>query len=253
MKKNLLLIGLTILMAIPIQAQNQKKEYKIISEERNVADFDAIDVNGRFKITLFESNQPKVTIVAADEFISTIETTVKNKQLKINMMDVSKNENKNFFEKIKTKYNDYLSHQIIEIHIGVNNLKQFIATGLTSFESSTMLNSSTFYIKASNAAKGELDVNVSNKLTVELSGASKLELEGNTNQLQVDAVGASNLEADDLTSIDATVKQSGASRVEIKATESIDVNLSGATKLVCTGSPKSIKQNASRGSSITIQ
>jgi hypothetical protein len=46
---------------------------------------------------------------------------------------------------------------------------------------------------------------------------------------------------------------SGASRANIHVTESLDAELKGATKLVCSGSPKNIRQNASRGSSIVIK
>lgn len=251
MKKNLLLIGLAVLMAIPLSAN--ANDYKIVSENRKVSAFDAIYVSGRFKITLFESSQSKVTVIAADEFMTNIETNVTNGTLKINTTPLSKNENKNFFESLKAKFNDYLSSEIIEVRIGVNNLKELNISGVSTYESETVLNSKTLYINASNASRGDLKVNVSDKLSVALSGAAKLELEGNADKAQIDASGASNLDGEDLTTKDTTVKQSGASRVEIVATESIDANLSGATKLVCKGSPKSVKQSVARGSSITIK
>ena len=251
MKLNLLISGLVLLCALP--AISQKKEYTIVSEKRNVASFETIDISGRFVVMLYPDTKPEVTVMAAEEYIADVETVVENGVLKINMIDLTDNKNVSIVDGLRTKYNDYLIRNPIEIHVGVTNFSKIYVKGVTTLETESMLKLQNLYIDINDASKANLDIEVENGFMAALSGASKINIKGKAMNADISASGASSFEAKDLMIRNAKISLSGASRAEIHASESLDADLKGATKLICTGSPKNIRQNASRGSGIIVK
>lgn len=63
MKRNLVWIWLAMIVALPVASQTnettKKTEYKVVSEVRNVASFETIDVSGRFLVMLYPAQSPK--------------------------------------------------------------------------------------------------------------------------------------------------------------------------------------------------
>ena len=154
---------------------------------------------------------------------------------------------------LRTKYNDYLIRNPIEIHVGVTNFSKIYVKGVTTLETESMLKLQNLYIDINDASKANLDIEVENGFMAALSGASKINIKGKAMNADISASGASSFEAKDLMIRNAKISLSGASRAEIHASESLDADLKGATKLICTGSPKNIRQNASRGSGIIVK
>ena len=257
MKRNLLLIGLALVCALPLASQtnesSRKTEYKVVSEARTIDPFGAIEVSGRFLVMLHQATKPEVTVLAADEYISIVDTRVENGVLKISMLDLTDNKNVSVIDGLKTKYNDYLIRQPIELHIGVTDISKILINGVTTVKTESILKLENLYININDASKANLHIEIGNGFVAALSGASKMSVSGKTPNAEISVSGASSFEAKELLIKNAKVSLSGASRAEIFASESLDAELKGATKLVCSGSPKSIKQNASRGSSIEIK
>ena len=257
MKRNLVWIWLAMIVALPVASQTnettKKTEYKVVSEVRNVASFETIDVSGRFLVMLYPGTKPEVTVVAADEYIADVETVVENGVLKINMLDLTDNKNVSIVDGLKTKYNDYLIRQPIEIHIAVTNVTKIFVNGVTTLETESMLKLQNLYININDASKANLNIEIDNGFMAALSGASKMDIYGKAENADISVSGASSFEGKDFKTHNAKMTLSGASRANIHVTESLDAELKGATKLVCSGSPKNIRQNASRGSSIVIK
>jgi hypothetical protein len=88
-------------------------------------------------------------------------------------------------------------------------------------------------------------------LKLESSGASRIEISGEARNLDVEVSGASKLDAENLKTERAKLESSGASKVSIFATETVDANASGASRIVYSGNPKSVKKDASGASSIS--
>lgn len=252
MKKNfLLMLGLALVCTF--SAFSQTDNFEVITENRNLTAFHSVQVTGRFKIVLSETSSQSVSVTVPDKFLETVETSVSNGVLNIRMVDLSKEKGANILESLKAKYNDYLIRQPIEVRIGVNDLKSIVAKGASRIETVGMLDVPSLHVDLSGATKAEMDANVSNSLNVSLSEAAKLDIQGSAADVSVTANGAASYNGQRMLAKNAKVQLNGASRAEVHATENFDAVLNGATKVVCTGSPKTIKQQASRGSSITIQ
>jgi len=84
---------------------------------------------------------------------------------------------------------------------------------------------------------------------IKLSGASKLDLAGSVKRFDAELSGASELYAFTFESESALITASGASRVEVLATQELKANASGASKIRYRGNPQ-LTANASGASFI---
>lgn len=241
------------MFAFQAVAQNTDSDIQAATDKRSATAFESIHINGRFKITLFNSDSYQISVTAPEKLLDEIETKIVNGELNIHMSETSKDKDSSYFDNLKTKYNDYLIRKPVEIRVGAPNLKSIYAKGASMLDTEGTLNLAELNIDFSGATKGDFDCNISGSLQVSLTEASKLDMQGTTSKISITANGASAYNGAKMHAKDAKVNLSGASRAELHATESIDANLSGATKVVCTGSPKSVKQQASRGSSVSIK
>lgn len=86
-------------------------------------------------------------------------------------------------------------------------------------------------------------------LTLDMEGASKLSLNGTAQRLQVKMDGAAELNAFDFTTAEAKLELDGACEAEVHATESLDATADGVSNIRYMGSPK-ISSDVSGFSSI---
>lgn len=103
-------------------------------------------------------------------------------------------------------------------------------------------------IEMSGASKGNLNFSNAERVKMELSGASKLEIRGFTNLLETEASGASKIDANDLTANQADIRLNGASKAIVRVKESFTGNADGASNIVCKGNPE-VRKSVTNGSS----
>jgi len=259
MKKIFLMLSLVIALGFQSFAQNnnvkedkEKGEYEIITENRNLPEFENLNITGRFKVVLHQTSSQTVSVVAPDKYLWYVETVVDHNALNIKMKEPKKEEDKNFFDRLKTKYNDYLIRQPIEVHIGVNYLKQIVLDGASLVETESAFEGKELYINLSGASKANLEFTLSD-LSAVLSGATKLEMKGQTDNFQLDGSGAAAYDGVNMKSKNVTVSLSGASKAEVYATDNFDAKLTGASTVICSGNPKKVHQTSSRASKIVIK
>ncbi len=87
-------------------------------------------------------------------------------------------------------------------------------------------------------------------LTVETSGTSELNLSGNCLKLNISCSGTSQVDAADFVVKDIQIKTSGTSEAQINATDNMEANASGVSKIIYQGEPKHIKTKAAGMSEI---
>ena len=90
-------------------------------------------------------------------------------------------------------------------------------------------------------------------LTVSGSGASKITIAGETSRLGIDVSGATKVFADELMAENAVIDASGASQINVNVSREINSDLSGACRVVYSGSPASIVTNRSGVSRISAK
>lgn len=96
--------------------------------------------------------------------------------------------------------------------------------------------------------RGKAVINVPSLEAISLTGASRAEVHGLTDELRANISGASKLDADDLWVKNMHITVSGASKAEVNVTDSLWAQANGASKIEYQGNP-SVQQSISLGAS----
>ena len=208
-------------------------ETSMVSEVRNCETFHALDISGNIELTLIQDSIQKVTIACKQEHLPKIITKVENGVLKI--------------------YSDEIFlNRALKVSITSNSIRSLMAKGACQIKTDSQLVVPEFSIQLYGASKIDMYMKVAGLLNVEVKGASEANLSGICNSLKINAVGASEIIANDLISKNAEVFVAGASNARVYATETLDAQAYGASEVVCKGNPKTSKKTSHVGSSINI-
>ena len=112
----------------------------------------------------------------------------------------------------------------------------------------TEVNDGVLLIRGVNNHKGKALICVPSLDAITLSGASKAEVHGITDELHANITGASKLDAEDLWVKNLHINVSGASKAEVNVTDSLWAQASGASKIEYHGTP-TVLQSVSVGAS----
>jgi len=187
---------------------------EMASAVRDLEGFTAVDVGGVFEVEITSQKDFAVEIEADDNLLPFITTEVVNGTLKIETEKRLKSSNP------------------IRVRIYAPDINKLDVSGVAK----VTLN----------------DVN-NESLSVDSSGASKLQISGVAARLNADLSGAVQLDADGLTVKNASIDASGASYVSLNVTERLNAEASGASKILYSGSPTSIEKDVSGASSVSAK
>ncbi len=189
----------------------EKGSGNVITEKREVSEFNAIEVGGVFVVEITAQKEYGIEIETDDNLQQFIKTDFDGETLKI---------------ETERKLSPSSPIKIIISAPDIENLN------------------------ISGASKVSV-VNLNNEsLNVDLSGASKLSCAGQTNNLTIDLSGASNLDGENLKSENVSVEASGASKATVSVKTDFKADLSGASKVIYFGNPANIEKKTSGASSI---
>jgi hypothetical protein len=189
----------------------EKGSGNIKAEKRNVSEFKAVDVGGAFIVEITAQKDYSLEVEADDNLLQFIKTEFDGETLRIETE-----------RKIS-------SSNPVKIRISAPDIEN---------------------LQISGASKVSI-VNLNNEsLNVGSSGASKINCEGNTNNLTVDMSGASKFEGEKLSAENVSVDASGASKAVVSVKNDLKADLSGASKVVYFGNPTNIEKKTSGASSV---
>lgn len=100
------------------------------------------------------------------------------------------------------------------------------------------------------AVKGKVSGVDSERFSLKLSGAGSVELGGKAGELELSLSGAGSVRARGLEAKRATVRSSGAGSVQVFASESLEIDVSGVGSVTYFGKPEKIKKTVSGVGSI---
>lgn len=183
----------------------------IKSEQRNVSGFTKIDAGGAVRMEIVTQGDYAFTIEADDNLLQFVRTEVNGDTLKI-------------YTKGKTS-----SKTGVKVKISMPALDGLSVSGASSAVVSAVK---------------------SDSINLEASGASKIKIDGQAENLTVDASGASGIDAENLRVENGAVSASGASNATISAANRLEADASGASTIYYTGEPKNLVPKSSGASSV---
>ena len=204
----------------------------VVSQQRNVSSFNAIDAGGAVEVHLVQG--PAGVKVSADanlqEFVEVFSDG--------DVLVIQYKENTSLEPSSDIKI--YVSAPYLN-NIDVSGASRIIADG--PYTATTALG-----LTASGASKITMNLNVPN-LDVDISGASHVDLQGKATDVKAAASGSSELRALELIAETADIDVSGASDAEITANSKMKIEASGASSVSYKGNA-AVAQNVSGAGSV---
>lgn len=191
---------------------------KVTTQIREVESFNSISISGAYDVCLKQGDTQSVVIECDENLLPIIESVVTDSTLVI----------KNSKNIIRSKS--------LKINITVIDVKTIDFSGATELFTDSILHLNSLKINLSGAGKVDLFIN-SNELGANVSGGAELNFKGQTKNLVVSITGAGNIVSDELETEKCTIDISGFGRARINATKELVVNISGAGKVEYKGEP----------------
>jgi len=218
--------GLFILVLLAFTACNQligeRGNDERITKEITVESFEKIEISGAFEIILTPSESNVISIEVDENLLRYIDVSVRGDRL--------------FIETDRR----LSSRKGIKIEVPVKELKGILSSGASDIESSEPISSSELEIEVSGAGKVDLKLDVK-LVTLDVSGATLVYLEGVAERLEVDMSGAGSLAAEAFEVQDCSVEISGVGHVLVNVSGSLDAQVSGLGKVEYLGEPESVR------------
>jgi hypothetical protein len=202
----------------------------VVSQNRQVANFNSIEINYPVELTVQQGNSTSLTIAAEDNLIPQLATRVSGSTLYI------ENSQPDWTRRVTPT-------RPVVIHITVKDLQQ------VDFPSAGTLQVGKFqtdHLELSIRGAGTVTLS---KLTVQdlsvtLSGAGNITASGSADNLNMDISGFGGFQGGDLASQTADVTISGAGNATVWTKNSLSVDISGTGSVNYYGSP-SVQRNVS--------
>jgi hypothetical protein len=181
------------------------------SETRQAEDFSGVEVGGVFNVEVTAGKEFAVEVQADDNLLPYIKTSVSHGILEIETT-----------ERLE-------SNTPLRVRVSAPDIESIQVSGVSEVSLAGVANSS---------------------LEVGASGKSKVKVDGQTDELNIDVSGASSIDADGLKSRTASASASGASRVSLFVTEELTSSASGVSTIAYSGSPINVTKTVSGGSKV---
>jgi hypothetical protein len=168
------------------------------AQKRDVPSFTSISTEGAFDVEVVCQKPQSVEVVGDDNILPLITTEVSDNVLRISNL------------------RGYSTHDSIRVKITVPDLDGLSASGAGKIDISGVKN---------------------DKFEVDMIGAPSVKVSGDTKVVDIDTSGAGKIDAHKLRASRAVVDSKGVSRVEVYATEELNVTVSGPSHVIYEGNP----------------
>jgi phage shock protein PspC (stress-responsive transcriptional regulator) len=182
-----------------------------------VGDFKKVDIGGAYSIIIRQGNEYNVSADGEEEDIDDLKIYVEDGTLR-----ARRSNEFNIFDNNRGRRVGLIITMPTVERLSLSGVNKTLVTG---FKGLAKLD-----VDISGASKTEINVET-NELTVGISGASKATLKGSAQKVELDAHGACKIEATEMNIQSANVEASGASRVELGRVPNLSRNANGASKI----------------------
>lgn len=203
---------------------------QVVMEPRDVKDFNSIDVSGGIHVYITQDPVYSVKVEIDDNLQEYIDVYKEGSTLKVKQED-------------NTDLNITKEH--INVYISAPEYRKLDASGACNFYTKDEIQANhTLDIDLSGACQADLKVNAP-KIEAGLSGAGVIELDGETNELDIHGSGSSDIRCYDMIAQHVKVHLSGAGKAEVYAGVSLKADISGAGEVLYKGNAPEVSKSVS--------
>ena len=211
-------------------AQSVKGSGNVISESRQVPEFNKIRLEGRGKVVLTQGNQSSLEVTTDDNILPSIETEVKNEKLIIS------------HEKGKNLRPTRLNYIIT-----VKDLQGASIAGSGDITGKSRFVSEDFYTYISGSGDIRLELNTAH-MTSDIAGSGSIHLSGKADVHQASITGSGEINAFDLETQNASLSITGSGDCKVNASEKLQAKITGSGDVLYKGHPQVNKTITGSGS-----
>ena len=237
MKQIVALIMIMILAAQVFGASSKNsKPRDLVTVERKVDKFDRIKVSGPIEVIVITGKEQKVLVTTDSKYLHTVETFTSHGELEVSMKGLLKLKNVS---------------EICKVEIWVEEVKELSSAGLANVTFPEKVTVADFSITTQGVSKTNFaDIEASGKVTVEVTGASHLDLNGNVSRAIIEGSGAGSISFTGNANA-ISLEISGACKTFITAeSDKMDIEASGACKITLSGHTGDLRLEASGATSV---
>ena len=208
----------------------------IENDQREVGEFDAIEVNTSFKIIIKDrvlSDNNKVEVQAQNNLLAYIKTTVEGGRL------------------IITTDGCIEPTKPIEIYLKVNDISEIQLSGSGEIISQNTVHAENMALSCSGSGSMDISVKAEN-ITLSNSASGLIRVDGKSKRSTVSLTGSGSIDAESLKVDEAVVVLSGSGSIKVHSTQKIALNHSGSGIITYSGNPEQ-KTELSTGSGSIVR
>jgi hypothetical protein len=199
----------------------------LTTKKFKVSNFNSLEIGNAFEVHVFKGNTYAISATGNADDLDKVEVDLNGSKLEVSLEDSYWSNWGNW--KGGTKK--------IILNITMPRLREAEFNGATKVTLEGFVDEEEMSLHCSGASKMSSTKLVADKLLLDLSGASKVEMTGQVLKLSIDLSGASHVILSELIARDVDVEASGASHVELNVQKSLRVDASGASKISYRGNP----------------
>lgn len=205
---------------------------KVVSQTLSVPTFDRIHASEAFRVHLTAGPTVSVTVRFNENLRNDLDASVSGGELRLAL-----------------RPNVSIVRATLEAEVSLPRLSRLELDGASEAQLEAGIDASTVDVVESGASRvaGSLK---SDRATVDVSGASVLQVDGAADQLVAHGSGASKLHLADLSAQSLSIELSGASSAEVAVSTTISADVSGASRLRYKGMPTFNKRSEEGASAI---
>ncbi len=204
----------------------------LITESYNLSDFTKVEAHNGFMLELTRSSVFSVEITVDDNVQEYLEVDKSGDTLRIRL-----------------KRNHAYSSATLEVKITMPNLYGLSLSGGSRADIAGFSSSHDLSINLSGGSRVAGDITAGDA-GFDLSGGSQVYLEGTVDDLDIDGSGGSNLDLENFPADDAAINLSGGSGATVNVGGTLNINLSGGSRVIYVGEPTLGDTDLSGGSEL---
>jgi hypothetical protein len=208
---------------------------KVITQTRNVANFDKIEINRGLDCEVTQSDQIEVIVEADTNLQDGITTTVENGTLKIS-----------------SKYNNYRNVKSKKIKVKLPIVSRLETHSGSYLSTRNIIKSNDIILKSSSGSTLKATVESEN-VSSESSSGSTQTLAGKAIRLETSSSSGSTIDAERLLSNDIIARSSSGSSISVNPIVLLKAKASSGSNIEYAKTPKTINKEESSGGSVSLK
>lgn len=194
----------------------------ITTEERSVASFDKLSVDGSMEVIITQDTTYDVKVEAGERLLRYLKTDVVGSTLQIN-----------------EESNRIINKRTVRVYVSASVLNDVRLDGSGTIEG-TLADPGSFNVELEGSGDIDLNVDASTSTTAFLRGSGDIELTGVTPIIDLELRGSGNIDSRLMTAHTASVFLDGSGDINVFASDTLSVNIYGSGDVYYWGNPTDV-------------